>query len=169
MTSKIYVADLSAYNNGDLHGKWIDANQDSDDIMNEIQEMLSKSPEPGAEEWAIHDFDGFWHVSIDEHEHIEDVASLAQGIEKHGEAFTAYIAHIGANYDDIPGFEDSFHGLWDSEVEYAEQLFDDCYIHDIPENLRHYIDFEAFSRDLFLDGYYSIDSESGGVFVFNSQ
>ena len=38
-----------------LHGSWIDANQDADDIHEEIQEMLTESPEPVAEEWSIHD------------------------------------------------------------------------------------------------------------------
>ncbi len=55
-TPKIYVDCLSAYNAGTLHGSWIDANQDAEDIHEEIQEMLSESPEPVAEEWAIHDF-----------------------------------------------------------------------------------------------------------------
>jgi Antirestriction protein (ArdA) len=34
----------------------------------------------------------------------------------------------------------------------AEELFDECYAHDIPENLRHYIDYEAFARDLDMNG-----------------
>ena len=33
---KIYVACLAAYNNGILHGRWIDANQDADTIRDEI-------------------------------------------------------------------------------------------------------------------------------------
>jgi antirestriction protein len=49
---KIYVACLAAYNNGKLHGKWIDAAQDADDIQSEVDDMLKTSPEPGAEEWA---------------------------------------------------------------------------------------------------------------------
>ncbi len=51
---RIYVACLAAYNNGHLHGRWIDAAQDAEDIQSEISEMLSASPIPNAEEWAIH-------------------------------------------------------------------------------------------------------------------
>lgn len=56
---RIYVACLAAYNNGILYGKWIDADQDADSIRLEIQIMLAGSPVPRAEEWAIHDYEGF--------------------------------------------------------------------------------------------------------------
>lgn len=50
---RIYVACLAAYNNGRLHGRWIDANT-PDEIWREVSAMLRASPEPDAEEWAIH-------------------------------------------------------------------------------------------------------------------
>lgn len=34
----------------------------------------------------------------------------------------------------------------------AEELFDECYAHDIPENLRIYIDYAKFARDCELGG-----------------
>ncbi|RAN38199.1 antirestriction protein ArdA, partial [Hyphomonas sp. GM-8P] len=50
---RIYVACLAAYNNGCLHGRWIEATT-PDDIMGQVRAMLAASPLPGAEEWAIH-------------------------------------------------------------------------------------------------------------------
>lgn len=50
---RIYVACLAAYNNGYLHGAWLSANRDVDEIYAEIQEMLAKSPIENAEEFAI--------------------------------------------------------------------------------------------------------------------
>ena len=47
---RIYVACLAAYNNGILHGRWIDANQDAWAIWDEVSEMLKTSPEADAEE-----------------------------------------------------------------------------------------------------------------------
>lgn len=54
-TPRIYVASLSDYNNGLLHGEWIDAGQEPDEIHEQVQAMLAESESPGAEEWAIHD------------------------------------------------------------------------------------------------------------------
>jgi hypothetical protein len=34
----------------------------------------------------------------------------------------------------------------------AEDLFDECYAHDIPENLRFYIDYAKFARDCEIGG-----------------
>lgn len=42
-----------------------------------------------------------------------------------------------------------FHG---DAQEAAEELFDDCYAHAIPENLRFYFDMEKFARDLEIGG-----------------
>ena len=50
----IYVACLSSYNAGHLHGVWIDID-DIDEMRSQIGDMLKASPVAGAEEWAIHD------------------------------------------------------------------------------------------------------------------
>jgi len=50
---RVYVACLAAYNNGRLHGAWIEVTK-PDVIMEHVRAMLAASPEPNAEEWAIH-------------------------------------------------------------------------------------------------------------------
>jgi len=62
---RIYMACLAAYNNGKLHGVWIDATQDLDDIQDQVNEMLEFSPEEGAEAWAIHDYEGYGSYNND--------------------------------------------------------------------------------------------------------
>ena len=64
---RIYVACLAAYNNGFLHGAWIDADHDADQIRDEIVTMLARSPIAHAEEYATHDFEGFEGVTISEY------------------------------------------------------------------------------------------------------
>jgi antirestriction protein len=163
---RIYVACLASYNQGTLHGEWIDAT-DSDTIREEIQEMLKASPVPLAEEWAIHDHEGFQGLSISEYEDLYRVAELGQLIVEHGRAFAAYVDHVGADYATAEGFEEAFCGEWDSEKAYAEHLFDEIYLHEVPERLHCYIDYEAFARDLFIGDYSSASSESG-VYVFRA-
>jgi antirestriction protein len=87
-------------------------------------------------------------------------------VAEHGPAYAAYAAHVGVDFATGEGFEEAYCGQWDSEIAYAEELFDELYAHDIPEHLRHYIDYEAFSRDLFISDCYSVDNPEGGVFVF---
>ena len=40
----IYVADQAAYNAGHLHGVWIDATLELDDIQGQVDAMLAASP-----------------------------------------------------------------------------------------------------------------------------
>ena len=41
---RIYVASLADYNEGRLHGAWIDAAQDEDELERAVKEMLAQSP-----------------------------------------------------------------------------------------------------------------------------
>ena len=58
-TSQIYVACLASYNNGCLSGKWITPADTEEKLQAQIDAILKASPEPDAEEWAIHDYDNF--------------------------------------------------------------------------------------------------------------
>src|SRR5436305_12663954 len=77
---RVYVASLADYNAGRLHGAWLDGNQEPGELKRQIAAMLARSPEPGAEEWAIHDYDGFGAARLDEYESLETIARLAAGI-----------------------------------------------------------------------------------------
>ena len=46
--------------------------------------ILAKSPIPDAEEWAIHDHEGFAFIRINEYDSFERVAELAAFIAEHG-------------------------------------------------------------------------------------
>ena len=80
---RIYVACLAAYNNGRLHGCWIDTT-DPHEVWQQVREMLAASPEPDAEEWAIHDYEGFDGCQISEWASFDAVCELADFIEEHG-------------------------------------------------------------------------------------
>lgn len=84
-TPSIYVACLASYNNAILHGVWIDATQSEDDIMDEIWTMLDSSPESNAEEYAIHDYEGFGNIQIHEYESIYNIVEYASFIQEYGE------------------------------------------------------------------------------------
>lgn len=163
---RIYVACLASYNAGVLHGAWIDAT-DVDTIEEAIQAMLSESQRPDAGEYAIHEYENFHGLKISESEDIDRVAELGALIDEHGAIFAAYANHVGVDYATEESFEDACCGEWDSERAYAEYLFDELYLHEVPEHIQRYIDYEAFARDLFMGDYFSAEAASG-VYVFNN-
>lgn len=158
LTPKIYVACLAAYNNGYLHGEWIDATQESDAIYGDIRKILASSPIPDAKEWAIHDDEDFYSMPINENEGVESAHQKALFILKHGEVGAVVAEYYGGDLEDAEeALENNYHGEWESELDYATDLFDDCYAHEIPESLRYYIDYESFSRDIFINDYLSFE------------
>jgi antirestriction protein len=166
-TPQIYVACLAAYNDGCLHGKWIDANQDPEDINAEIKEMLKASPIKGAEEWAIHDTNNFDQINIHEYASIETVAEIARCLEEYGPAFASFYndSCIDEPIDDIEEkFQDSYIGEYDSERAYAEEYAHECL--DIPERLENYIDYDAIANDLFMDSLFSAKAPNFNIYVF---
>lgn len=154
-TPRIYVASLADYNAGRLLGKWIDADQDDEAIHAEIQAMLALSPEPIAEEWAIHDREGFGAWCPREYESIDTVALVARWIASVGEVFGSLLYHLGDLDDAIKYMSEAYRGAWDSLLDYVENFIDDIYGHELkklPDILRYHIDYEGIARDIELSG-----------------
>lgn len=170
-TPRIYVACLSAYNNSHLHGEWIDCDTDADEVREQIKTMLAASPMAeieACEEWAIHDYEGFHGITIDEYESIDRVVELAEKLEAHGEAFAAFLDCY--NFEDIDEFEDRYQGCYKSKQDFAEEYYEESgMIKQIEEaGLKScYIDFEMIARDMFIDGYSGIDRRHETLYVFS--
>ena len=112
---------------------------------------------PSAEEWAIHDHEGFGDL-IGEYTSFTDVAKHAALIAEHGEAWIAYCDHVGEDYATESDFQDAYNGQWNSEKAFAENLVDDLgMLRGIPETLQYYFDYDAFARDLFINDYCYVD------------
>lgn len=106
---RIYVSCLASYNAGILHGDWIDLDgKNRDEIQEEIDLILGMSPEEDAEEWAIHDLEGFGDYSVGECEDLETLVALSEGVAEHGEAFLAWYDFSGTL--DTGSFEDAYQG-----------------------------------------------------------
>lgn len=165
---RIYVADLAAYNNGILHGVWINACDDLEDIKNQINEMLSKSPEEYAEEYAIHDHEGFEGYPVGEYEGIEKLHEIACFIEEHPGLAGELLNQFGGNIDDArQAIEENYYGCYNSLADYAEELTEGC--HQIPENIAYYIDYERMGRDMEMSGdIFTIETARDEVHVFGN-
>jgi len=172
---RIYVASLSDYNDGRLHGSWIDAAQEPDELDRAVGAMLSRSPISGAEEFAIHDYENFGPLRLSEYESLETVSRIATGIAEHGPPFAHFAALVDSNdVDELDGFEDAYLGHFVSVQDYAEYLLDDLGYEElidrtVPEHIRPYVhlDVEGFARDLELSGDVTASEGDGGVYVFD--
>ena len=130
LSPQIYIACLAAYNNGKLHGVWIDATQDVDHIWEEIN-------------------------------------AIAKFIEEYGPLGGEVLAYYSNGIDDAQKvLNECYHGEYDSELDYASELFDELYGNEMPDYLASYINYDRFARDLFISDYYSL-SINGKVHVFS--
>jgi antirestriction protein len=171
---RVYVASLSDYVAGRLHGEWIDADQEPKELGVAIARMLGRSPMAGAEESAIHDYEGFYGLRLDEYEGLTTVSRVAKGIVEHGEAFALLASY--ASPDDLDfldaAMSDSYLGAWDSMEAFAEHVTDDmgveAYIAVAPESYRQYlkVDTALLARDLEME-LTVLEGSDGRVHVFD--
>ena len=180
---RIYVASLSDYNAGILHGRWIDASPQPEEIEADIAEMLADSPTTKrygevAEEWAIHDYEGFGLADVDEYDSVRRISRLAQGIANYGEAFSAWWAQETRDDNDggdvFSQFEQQYHGSFETMDDYGRDFLADLGFDvddlrgEIPESLAPYVrfDLDAWLRDLSAGGDVNTIEGRNCVYVF---
>lgn len=163
-TPRIYVACLASYNAGTPHGAWIDVETPDAIVWEQIEEMLKASPQPDAEEYAIHDSENWGEFNVNEHDSIKELCELADLIEEYGTFIASVVNHYGDINDAKTAMTDNYSGHWESIEEYAEDYLDGC--EEIPEHIAPYIDMERYARDLCID-MAEVDDPSGGVHLFH--
>jgi len=136
--------------------------------------MLKESTEPIAEEWAIHDFEGFAALRLDEFESIDSVAEVAELLAEHGNIFAELVSHFGGlpcGLDDARRWmEDGYHGCFPSVADYVEEYINDCYgdaMKVLPDFIRYHIDFEAIAHDFEISGDILTFEVDGEVHIFS--
>jgi len=128
-----------------LHGCWIDAVLGESHIWEAVRTMLAASPEDMAEEWAIHDYEGFEGAPISEWTSFERIAALADFIAEHGSLGGKLLEHYGGELDDARTALEHYFGEYESLEDYARSQTEDT--SEIPESLAYYIDYKAMARD----------------------
>lgn len=176
---RIYAASLSDYNNGVLHGVWLDADREPEELQADIEAMLAASPTTArygevAEEWAIHDYEQWGLLRLGEYEPVERLTAIAAGIAEHGPAFAAWVANdTSISTDDFDQFSEVYRGEWESSEAYAEEMLRDLGAYEAIDNLGEWfapyvtIDVAAFARDLGSADLTVVDAPRGGVYVFD--
>ena len=123
-----YIACLAGYNNGILHGAWVDLELAT--LTEEVQEcidwVIATSPTPGAEEYAVHDWSGVPRsISGQEWPDWEEVLTLVGAIDEHGKAFQLWHENATGYNLDPSDFERDYVGQYDSGADYAQDYFEE--------------------------------------------
>jgi antirestriction protein len=171
---RIYVASLADYNCGILHGTWItlDESTDLDEVTDRVDTMLADSPAVRrglscvAEDYAIHDYEGFDGYTLHEYTALSHVVPIAAAIAEHGEAFALFLNDRGEGCveESVTDFTDRLCGVWKDEQDFAwtefEELWPDAYQQTTSCDWVQF-DPEAYVRAHEMDGYEFIDTACG--------
>lgn len=164
MEMQVYIANLGKYNEGELVGAWFTPPIDIEDM----KEKIGLNAE--YEEYAIHDYE--LPFDIDEYTPIEEInrlCSLAEELE--GTSIEAEMREIQRNFfssfeemaehvDDIIYYPDC-----DDMEDVARYLIEETgTLGEIPASLQNYIDYEAYGRDLEINGNFLVTAN--GVFEY---
>lgn len=134
--------------------------------------LVQGAPYPSAEEFAIHDHEGFYDL-VGEYTGIDEVVQIAEALEEHGNKY-ARLRRYGFDHDEaIKKLEEDYQGEYRNLEDWAEQYLEETGLfYKLPDNspLRMYFDYEAFARDARLSGdILELDDEDNGtVHVFHN-
>lgn len=165
---RIYIACLASYNAGVLHGEWIIPATNKDELQKQIDDMLKKSRQPYADEWAVHDYDSFYNLG--EYPDLEDIIKVQESyLNFHTvEIVNAFLENWSVA--DLDNIDDAFISWgWDSFQDFADHEADemlDEHLNDSANCIRSHFDYKSYARDLEHD-YYYYDSKSSGTAIFN--
>ncbi len=163
-TPRIYVACLAAYNDGQLHGCWVDV-EDEDSIWDAVQAMLKSSPIPLAEEWSIHDYENFQGVTIDENDSFARVVAIAEFIGNCSGFGGKLLENYGGDIEDAESALERYNGEYETLADFAQELTESTT--QIPESLKYYIDYKSMARDMEMNGdIFSIETGYKEIHVF---
>jgi antirestriction protein len=178
---RIWVGSEADYTNGRLYGVWMNAALEPEELEAATQFMLRHSAIPGAEEWAIMDYDGFGGYKVDEWTSFETVSLIAQGVAEHGEAYAAWVKYVGDTSGrllEADAFHGDYQGEFESVQDYVKHFLEETGIQQeldralevIPESVRRYVrvDVEMMARDWEIEGLWAVESAEGGVHVFST-
>ena len=184
---KVFVTNLGKYNEGELCGKWIELPIEEEDLNKVFDEIkVSHEDEEGNEikyydavgnpyeEYFFTEFetdiDG---LNIEEFSHIEDLNELINQLEDLTDeeelVLSGLLTEGGYSIEEaitIVIDQQNYSVFYDcfNMTDVAEQVVENYdYLQEMPEHLRNYFDYEAFGRDLEIEGNYIYCGE--GVYI----
>lgn len=152
---KIYVTNLKEYNNGKIIGEWVSLPCEG------LEEVLNKISNNGNDELFISDYEtDISNLKISEYDDILQLNEIAEEIDNLSDDEVIALQAYLEQYNDIEqALEEVRQGNYriyyncDNMEDVAYQVVNDCGLLDgAPEELKVYFDYEAYGRDLSING-----------------
>ena len=147
---RIYIANLGKYNEGELVGAWFTPPVDYDEMAERI------GLNDRYEEYAIHDYE--LPFEIDEYTPIEEVNRLCEMVEDLPEDIQDELSELVGHFGSVEELCDNQDRIFhypncEDMADMAEFfLYESGAMDAVPEELRDYIDFEAYGNNLYTSG-----------------
>lgn len=173
---RVFIGCQASASNGHLHGRWLFAAQEADDLHDEVQDILSTSPVGGSDGYFVADTEYFAGYDLGQNPSIETITRVARGIEEHGASFARWLEHHGIdNLDQVERtYVDAYVGQFVNERAAAYDALTSAGVYEaiqmawnqVGHDYRRYmvVDLDAFIRK--HPGYKMIRDGDQGVYLF---
>lgn len=174
---RVWVGCLGCYNGGTLAGEWFDAADAPLSMEDFVIRLVGDTRLPQAhyreahEELWVMDHEGFDGFLTGECSPIE-AQRIAEGLalvdDSEREPWVLYLKDIGEEPSEerVEAFREQYRGGFESEADFAEEWAYDIGAVNELDPMHHYIDWERYARDLFMDGFWSQRGSDGVLHVF---
>lgn len=150
---QIYIVNLGTYNEGRPIGDWFTCPVDYDQVAEQLKLGMCY------EEYAIHDYE--LPFEIDEYTPLEEVNRLSEmAQELMGTPLEHDLTEIQreffGSFEELYDHKDDIYCYPDCQdmTDLAYYFIDECQaLGELPTNLQRYIDYEAYARDLEMEGF----------------
>ncbi|MBW8349716.1 antirestriction protein ArdA [Bacillus sp. IITD106] len=164
MEMQVYIANLGKYNEGELVGAWFTPPIDIEDM----KEKIGLNGE--YEEYAVHDYE--LPFEIDEYTPISEINRLCAMVQElEGSPIYHELSEIQSYWfdslEELLEHQDDIICYADCEdmADVARYFVEETgALGEVPAHLQNYIDYEAFGRDLEINGNFLVTSH--GVFEY---
>lgn len=171
---KIFLTNLGMYNEGILHGEWVELPCDDFtpifDRLHICHDDVVYTDNAGNpyEEWFITDYESNIGLHINEYDNIDDLNDFAESIENLDENVIAALLYFGVDIENVADEADNIichcdcNDMTDVAYEYIEET---GMLSNVPDSIARYFDYESFGRDLGIEGSFYF-AEDGNCYEY---
>lgn len=171
---RVFITNLGKYNEGELVGKWLDL--PCEDIESELASIgVSDEPDENGnyyEEYFITDYENDYGYKVGEYDSLDDLNEIAEELENldeyEKEIVSALVEYgytpeeIIEKKDDVVVYSDC-NDMTDVAYQYIEET---GMLDNVPEYIARYFDYEAFWRDMRIEGTFIFTDNGNCIELF---